>query len=489
VAASDDQPWFPSAHAQKAGVPRDSLDEPLTELRLAGLIRVATWVRGAGQGYVLTPEGAAAARDPAVVEQIWPSLPGLRPAFDSPPDAAEQAPAEPAQSALRPAPVNLRPSVVIPVLVILNLLWFFVGLLLAAQSGVATGDYLVGKDLPTLHRLGAVSGPDLLAGQWWRLLACCFVHVGGLHLLMNMVSLGVVGPLVELVWGRWRLLLIYLLSGLAGSCLAMALRPVNPDTGALVVLAGASGAICGVFAALLAWAILFRSYLPTEVARDLFRRLAVVLVLTIGISFVPLVSWEGHLGGGVAGFVAAGLLNVLRFGDRRRKVLATAALLALPVLCVAGLVVAMESGDSWVRVRAIRQAVRDQATAETYHREVVPLLNAVRPAAVNPVEEEAQLVLVRSVRRRPPNAAAVRAQVEQLRAVAADAAAKLDALSAGSESLARTLAKARAYVDARVTSLDRLLGLLDGADGPAAVDAWVASRRDAERLWEEFQSK
>ena len=80
--------------------------------------------------------------------------------------------------------------------------------------GVGVGDYLSGKSPATLSLLGAVSSIDLMRGEWWRLLTCCFVHVGVLHLLANMLALGMMGPLAELLWGRWRLLVIYAVSGL-----------------------------------------------------------------------------------------------------------------------------------------------------------------------------------------------------------------------------------------------------------------------------------
>src|SRR5580704_9206898 len=60
IAKTSGQPWFPSQHAAITGTDRDALDEPLTQLRIAGLIRIETWVRGVGQGYVLTPPGEKA---------------------------------------------------------------------------------------------------------------------------------------------------------------------------------------------------------------------------------------------------------------------------------------------------------------------------------------------------------------------------------------------------------------------------------------------
>ncbi|HJZ58850.1 MAG TPA: rhomboid family intramembrane serine protease [Gemmataceae bacterium] len=492
IAASGERPWFPSAHARDTGVPRDSLDEPLTELRLAGLVRIAEWVRGAGQGYVVTPEGEIAAKDPASVDRLRPAP---HPAPEPPPAVPNETATGPAPPARPPEENDLRPPFVTLALIAANLLWFFVGLIIAVRSGISVRAYLTGDAGEVLHRLGAVTAPDLLAGQWWRLLSACFVHVTWYHILLNLFFFGTVGSLAELVWGRWRLGVIYLLSGLAGSCLAMALRPIDADTGAAIPLAGASGAICGVLAALLAWVLLFWSRLPADVARELLRRLVLALVLTAAISFVPglSVSWEGHLGGAVVGFLTAGLLNALRFGDRARKVSAVVLLVALPALCVGGLVAAMESGDSWEPLRAARRAeearAAARAAADEYNREVVPLLLAVKPAAVGPVEHDAELVIVRGTGRRPDAVAAIRARVDPLRAAAVDAVAKLSGPPTGVEEVDRKRAKARAFTEARVKSFDLLLGLLAGPDDPAALDAWIESRREAERLWADLGQK
>ena len=62
--AANAGPWFPSTYAAQANVPRDSLDEPLSVLRLAGLVRIDAWVRNVGQGYVLTSLGETALPDP-----------------------------------------------------------------------------------------------------------------------------------------------------------------------------------------------------------------------------------------------------------------------------------------------------------------------------------------------------------------------------------------------------------------------------------------
>src|SRR5207237_5664306 len=126
----------------------------------------------------------------------------------------------------RPEEVEFDPPVVTPTLLIATVLWFFVGLVYAARVGVPVGEYLWSGNAAVLERLGAVTGPNLLRGEWWRLLSNCLVHVGAVHLVLNMFVLGTAGPLAELFWGRGRLALVYVFSGLAGSCLAMALRPL-----------------------------------------------------------------------------------------------------------------------------------------------------------------------------------------------------------------------------------------------------------------------
>jgi len=324
-------PWFPSAHARLTGVKRDDLDEPLNELRLAGLVRVATWARGIGQGYVLTPEGETASGAPI------PAAP-----------AAQKAPTpiatEPVLGDLSDDP----PPIVTPMLVVANLLWFFVGTVVALRIGVPIGAFLLRGDPPALLlQFGAISAQGLIAGEWWRLITCCFVHVGVIHLAVNMFSLGSAGPLAEWVWGRRPVLVVYVLSGLAGSCLAMSLHPVEPTTGAQVVLAGASGAIWGVVTSLLAWLLLHRRILGPDITSQWARRLAPALFLNIAVSLLPGISWEAHLGGAVVGFLSAGLMHAMREGPLSQRVGALVLLLAIPGICVGGLSLAMKSGQAW----------------------------------------------------------------------------------------------------------------------------------------------
>ena len=59
------------------------------------------------------------------------------------------------------------------------------------------------------------------SGQWHRLFSPMFLHGSLMHLLSNCYSLWRLGPLAEETYGRARLLLIYLLSGVGGNLLSL----------------------------------------------------------------------------------------------------------------------------------------------------------------------------------------------------------------------------------------------------------------------------
>jgi membrane associated rhomboid family serine protease len=134
----------------------------------------------------------------------------------------------------------------------------------------------------------------LVDGEYYRLFTSMFLHYGLLHLLMNMWALWVLGRALEAMLGPVRFLALYLVSGLGGSVAVYLFA--NPH----VQTAGASGAIFGLFAALI---VLLRK-MRLSVA-------GVVPVLIVNLIFtfsVPGISIAGHLGGMVTGaLVAAGL--------------------------------------------------------------------------------------------------------------------------------------------------------------------------------------
>jgi len=483
--AAGQKPWFPSQFATETGTDRDALDDPLSQLRLAGLVHIVTWVRGLGQGYTLTTEGEAAlasgtvilssAENPAELASGVLAMPGEVPAAE----AEATQPSRPSSLEL-----NHRTPLVGRLFLLANLLWFFVGLVAAWWSGVSPWSYMSEANLPILHRIGSVTGDDLVRGEWWRLLGSCFVHADGLHLLVNLIGLAVVGPLAELLWGRTRLFIIYLLSGLAGSCLAMAL---NPD----VVLVGASGAIWGVLMSLLAWLVLYGDRLPPKIAADSMRRVGLAIVLNAGLSLVPGISWEGHLGGALAGFVTAGLLNVLWLERNRRWLFALALLVMVPIASLGGLGVAMKWGEGWApsrqraasREKLEREHANEAAAAEplaNFTQNVVPLLDTLRPDMLEGLQVQAVTQLSRPGPR--PGAGAVRSKVAGLKVNADTIIGHLAGPATDVPWLDAPRTQAKVFAEARSHSFALLLEMLNapGVPNAAALAAWNAACKQAD---------
>ena len=115
---------------------------------------------------------------------------------------------------------------------------------------------------------------------------------------MNMWSLLVIGPLVERLYGNLAFAVIYLASGVGGAIASLAASPLR-------IGVGASGAICGVLGALVAFLIVHRRAIPKSILKS-FRGslISVVVFMAILGYFVPNIDQEAHLGGFATGFLA-----------------------------------------------------------------------------------------------------------------------------------------------------------------------------------------
>ncbi len=108
-----------------------------------------------------------------------------------------------------------------------------------ASAGQKVGIGITGMPTTTLLRFGAISS-YLDAKEPYRLLASCFVHMGVLHVGMNMLALANLGRLIEPVIKGPRLIVAYVITGLAGFGASLWWYGPRPFT-----TAGASGAIFG----------------------------------------------------------------------------------------------------------------------------------------------------------------------------------------------------------------------------------------------------
>jgi rhomboid protease GluP len=142
---------------------------------------------------------------------------------------------------------------------------------------------------------GALVRNRVLEGEYWRMLSATMLHGGFDHLFGNCVALYILGLAGEHALGAWRVLVIYVASGLAGS-LASVLTGPGPSV-------GASGAICGLMGAVVL--ILYR-YRRVYHVRD--KEIAFVLAgwaaYTILIGAIePRIDNWAHLGGLLGGAV------------------------------------------------------------------------------------------------------------------------------------------------------------------------------------------
>jgi len=160
----------------------------------------------------------------------------------------------------------------------------------------------------------ALQGHAVSNGDWWRLVTAMFLHGSVLHIGFNMLALYWLGTIIEQALGTPRFLLVYFVSGLAGS--AGALWFTSPAE----VTVGASGAIFGLIGALL-----ILEYLSTG---SLMGQAMVLILVNMAFTFaVPGISIGGHLGGLAGGIASTYVLMRYRMPSQR----ATGILLAAGV--------------------------------------------------------------------------------------------------------------------------------------------------------------
>jgi len=167
--------------------------------------------------------------------------------------------------------------------------------------------------------------PPLTKLEPWRMLTSLFAHspTSFLHILFNMYSLLILGPLLERMVGRGRFLALYLLSGFAGCVAVLFFAPTT-------VVLGASGAIFGLLGAFF---VIQRRLGGNNL------QLMLVIVINLVIGFViPNIAWQAHVGGLVAGGIVALIyLNTRMASERRRQVMMVSGVaVALILLTVIG---------------------------------------------------------------------------------------------------------------------------------------------------------
>lgn len=164
------------------------------------------------------------------------------------------------------------------------------------------------EDTITLLMFGANFRPLVQAGEVWRLATSMFLHIGIIHLLVNMYSLLIIGRQLESFLGKWKFLIVYLGSGILGSLLSVVIHSS--------ISAGASGAIFGLLGSLLYFGYHYRLYLGTVLKTQVIP----IIIINLLIGFmVPGIDNFAHIGGLVGGYLitmAVGIPGKSKKNDR-----------------------------------------------------------------------------------------------------------------------------------------------------------------------------
>lgn len=154
-------------------------------------------------------------------------------------------------------------------------------------------------DPKTLIQFGAKENALIAAGEYWRLVTPIFLHIGGLHLWFNSTALLSLGGKAERMYGSIRYLLIYLLSGVFGNLASFLFSPS--------ISAGASGALFGIFGALLYFAQKEPLTFGMMIGPGWITTLLGNLLLGF---FIPGIDNFAHIGGLIGGYLTAFFLRL-----------------------------------------------------------------------------------------------------------------------------------------------------------------------------------
>lgn len=232
-------------------------------------------------------------------------------------------------------------------------------------------------NVENLIQFGAKYNPLIIDGEWWRLVSSMFLHIGMLHLMMNMLALYYLGAAVERIYGSSRFLLIYFLAGIGGGLTSFVFMSS--------VSAGASGAIFGLFGALLFFGVIHQKLFFQTMGKNILT----VVALNIVFGFVvPQIDVSAHLGGLVAGFLAAAIVHLPQNQKKSYQLLSFITYILLSV----GLVMfGLQNNENHLSYQLMK--IEEHIESEDYEA----VVSSATKALEKPGEYEAELLFQRSV--------------------------------------------------------------------------------------------
>lgn len=147
--------------------------------------------------------------------------------------------------------------------------------------------------------------------EYYRIITGTFLHAGLMHIAFNMYALYILGKQMESFLGKWKFLIVYIISGIFGSLLTLAIHGEN------FAAVGASGAIFGLLGSLLCFGYHYRVYLGTVIQNQIIPLL--VFNLAIGL-MIPGIDIFGHIGGLIGGYLATMAVGVPYKGNTQERI-------------------------------------------------------------------------------------------------------------------------------------------------------------------------
>ncbi|MFT3678220.1 MAG: rhomboid family intramembrane serine protease [Chitinophagaceae bacterium] len=245
------------------------------------------------------------------------------------------------------------------------------------------GVHLFSPEAMQILDWGGNMSPRTLSGEWWRLFTSIFVHVGIIHLVVNMLALFIAGIYLESLIGSWRFLLAYLCTGVFASLTSIWWH--DPP----LVSAGASGAIFGIYGVFLA--LLTTRLLPRSVRNQLLASVMVMVAYNLVNGLKSGTDNAAHIGGLISGLlIGYGFYFSLRppAGEKPRS--------RIPELITAIATITVTIAYLNINKRSI---VRDDSEAFLKKMEHFSILESMALEAMQPADTTSQETFLKELRK------------------------------------------------------------------------------------------
>lgn len=190
---------------------------------------------------------------------------------------------------------------------------------------------MLGPHYHVLDTVGAKNAAKiLLRGEWWRIFTAEMLHAGLIHLAGNLCVQLRTGCALEVLWGHWFWLVIYISSGTYATLASCAFHPDR-------IGVGSSGALCGLIGAWLAFIVItWNQTLPADVSSRNTQAVSITgsIIIIVASSFLPLMDMAAHAGGLAMGASIA----MVVFGTRLQSLPHRLSTLCMGVILVVALI-------------------------------------------------------------------------------------------------------------------------------------------------------